>query len=153
RAGGGAGRPPEDVEPASPITAAIARSLSERGWSVRHSVGCGAYKIDLAIVDPNDSERYVLAIEHDGASYASSSAARSRDRLRAQILAQLGWRVHRVWSLDWWNDPEREIQRAHGAIVAAVAASRQRRTAMLGASQPIARPRPVRARASTPPSA
>jgi hypothetical protein len=143
RFGGGAGKPPDDVDPASPITAAIARALTDRGWIVKHRVGCGGFKIDLAVVDPNDTERYVLAIEHDGAAYASSTAARSRDRLRAQILTQLGWRLHRVWALDWWTDAEREIQRAHGAIVAAIAASRQRRMAPA--------PRPLRARASSAP--
>src|SRR6202000_422121 len=121
RARGGAGRPGggragdavTGAGPASPITAAIARALVERGWTVRHQVGCGAYKIDLAVVDPNDPDRYVLAIEHDGVAYASAPAARDRDRLRAQVLGQLGWRLHRIWSLDWWADPEREIQRAH----------------------------------------
>ena len=125
--GGGAARTPADgASPASPVTAAIARALVERGWTVRHQVGCGAYKIDLAIVDPNDPDRHVLAIEHDGAAYASAPAARDRDRLRAQVLGQLGWRIHRIWTLDWWADPEREVARAHGAIVAAVAAGRRR---------------------------
>jgi very-short-patch-repair endonuclease len=122
------GRAAADVTPASPIVAAIARALTERGWSVRHRVGCGAYRIDLAVVDPDDADRYVLAIEHDGAAYASGSSARDRDRLRAQVLVGRGWRLHRIWSLDWWTNAEREIQRAHGAIVAAIAASRQRRT-------------------------
>jgi very-short-patch-repair endonuclease len=136
RAGGGASKPAMDTPPASPITAAIARALTERGWQVAHNIGCGAYKLDLAIVDPNEPERYVLAIEHDGPAYASSHSARSRDRLRAQLLTQLGWRLHRVWSLDWWLDPEREIHRAHGAIVAAIAASRQRKTAAISAPMP-----------------
>lgn len=128
RDGGGAARAEAaEAPPASPITEAIARALAERGWTVRHQVGCGAYKVDLAIVDPNDPDRFVLAIEHDGLAYASAPAARDRDRLRAQVLGQLGWRVHRIWTLDWWADPEREVQRAHGAIVAAVAAGRQRR--------------------------
>ena len=118
-----------DAAPASSITAAIGRALADRGWIIRHQVGVGAFRIELAIVDREDPERCVLAIEHDGAVYASAAAARDRDRLRAQILGQLGWRVHRIWSLDWWTDPEREIQRAHGAIVAAIAASRQRRNA------------------------
>ena len=135
RAGGGAARSTEDTAPASPVTAAIARALGERGWTIRHQIGCGAYKVDLAVVDPNDNDRYVLAIEHDGAAYASAPAARDRDRLRAQVLQQLGWRLHRIWSLDWWADPEREIQRAHGAIVTAIAASRQRR-APTSPSQP-----------------
>ena len=156
RAGGGAARSAEDAKPASPIMAAIGRALGERGWMVRHQVGCGAFKIDLAVVDPNVPDRYVLAIEHDGTSYASANAARDRDRLRAQVLTQLGWRLHRIWSLDWWMDPEREIQRAHGAIVTAVAASRQRR-AQPGASSPTApgMTAPLRriARASRPPAA
>ncbi|MBS1121940.1 MAG: putative helicase, partial [Deltaproteobacteria bacterium] len=131
RRGGGAARPESEAPAASPITAAIARALGDRGWTLRHQVGCGAYKVDLAVVDPNDPDRYVLAIEHDGTAYASAPAARDRDRLRSQVLTQLGWRLHRVWSLDWWADPEREIQRAHGAIVTAIAASRQRRTSMV----------------------
>ncbi|MDB4956389.1 MAG: helicase, partial [Myxococcales bacterium] len=127
KVGGGAGRSSEATAPATSITAAIARALSDRGWIVRHQVGCGPFTIDLAVVDPNDPDRYVLAIEHDGTTYANSPVARDRDRLRAQRLGELGWRMHRIWALDWWFDAEREIQRAHGAIVAAIAASRRKR--------------------------
>lgn len=127
RQGGNVVRRVEDAPPASPIADAIARALVERGWTVRHQVGVGPFKLDLAVVDPNDPERFVLAIEHDGAAYASSRVARDRDRLRPQTLALLGWRLHRIWGLDWWADPEREIQRAHGAIITAIAATRQRR--------------------------
>ncbi len=139
RNGGGAARSNE-APPASPITAAIARALVERGWTVRHQIGCGAFKVDLAVVDPNDSDRYVLAIEHDGTAYASAPAARDRDRLRPQVLAQLGWRLHRVWGLDWWADAERETQRAHGAIVTAIAASRQRRAPIATVTARTSRP-------------
>ncbi|HEY1552835.1 MAG TPA: DUF3320 domain-containing protein [Kofleriaceae bacterium] len=118
------GAPIVDETPVSPVTAAIARALGERGWTLRHRVG----SVDLAVVDPDDPTRCVLAIEHDGARYARTMASRDRDRLRAQELARLGWRVHRLWTLDWWLDPERETQRAHGAIVAAVAAGRRART-------------------------
>ncbi|MEJ7599896.1 MAG: DUF3320 domain-containing protein [Kofleriaceae bacterium] len=128
RAGGGAARPLDDAPAASPIMAALARALADRGWTTRHRVGTGAYRIDLAVVDPNDPDRYVMAIEHDGPVYASARGARDRDRLRTQMLQALGWRLHRVWSLDWWADPDREIQRAHAAIVTAVAANRQRRS-------------------------
>ncbi len=119
---------PADQVPASPITEALARALVDRGWTVHHQVGAGAYRVDLAVVDPNDPGHYVLAIEHDGPIYAAAPAARDRDRLRAEQLVQLGWRVHRIWTLDWWLDAEREVQRAHGAIVTAVAASRRGRT-------------------------
>jgi very-short-patch-repair endonuclease len=125
--GGSLVRRVEDAPPASAITEAIGRALVERGWIIRHQVGIGPFKLDLAVVDPNDPDRFVLAIEHDGAAYATSRVARDRDRLRPQTLAQLGWRLHRIWGLDWWADAEREIQRAHGAIVTAIAATRQRR--------------------------
>lgn len=121
-----AGSQPQLHAPASPITEAIARALADRGWAVRHQVGSGGYQIDLAVLDPADPDRYVLAIETDGGAYASAPVARDRDRLRAQVLAQLGWKLHRIWSLDWWANPEYEIQRAHAAIVTAIAATRRR---------------------------
>src|SRR5206468_3472259 len=79
-------------------------------------------------------------------SRSRAASARDRDRLRAQELTRLGWRVHRIWALDWWNDAEREIARAHGAIVAAIAAGRQKSQT---ASAPILRDRRI-ARGSAP---
>ncbi len=145
RQGGNVVRRVEDAPPASPITEALARALAERGWVLRHQVGVGPFKLDLAVVDPNDPDRFVLAIEHDGAAYATSRVARDRDRIRPQVLAQLGWRLHRLWGLDWWADPEREIQRAHGAIVTAIAATRQRRAPVATRPPRRASPTPVSA--------
>jgi hypothetical protein len=151
-----AARAARDGAPASPVTAALARALAERGWIVRHGIGAGPYRLDLAIVDPSDAEGCVLAIEHDGAAYASGGAARDRDRLRAQELVALGWRLHRVWTIDWWLDPEREVARAHGAIVAAMAANRQRRVASkprpVVAAKPTAAAGPSRAARGTTPA-
>ena len=36
-------------------------------------------------------------------------AARDRDRLKEQVLLGLGWRLHRIWSIDWYSDPEYEL--------------------------------------------
>ena len=33
------------------------------------------------------------------------------DRLRQEILEQKGWRLYRIWSTDWFNDPEREAKK------------------------------------------
>ena len=71
---------PRERPPASPITDAIARALAERGWVVHHQIGAGPYKIDLAVVDPNDPERHVLAIEHDGLAYAGAGRDRPAPR-------------------------------------------------------------------------
>jgi hypothetical protein len=53
----------------------------------------------------------VLAIECDGATYHSAYTARERDRLRQQHLESLRCRLHRIWSTDWFIDPDSEIAR------------------------------------------
>jgi hypothetical protein len=51
----------------------------------------------------------LVGIECDGRTYHSGATARDRDRLRQHILEGLGWRIHRIWSTDWWLNPEGEI--------------------------------------------
>jgi very-short-patch-repair endonuclease len=63
---------------------------------VHQQVGCAGYRLDLAVVDPEDPDRYLLGIECDGAMYHSSPVARDRDRLRQQILEGLGWNIYRI---------------------------------------------------------
>ena len=123
RAGGARG----DRPAATPLSRAIGDALAARGWIVHHQVGCAGYRVDVAIVDPDDAGRYVLGLETDGPSYARAHTARDRDRLRAHVLGNLGWRLHRVWSLDWWHDPEKEAGRLHNAVIAAIAAARAAR--------------------------
>lgn len=64
--------------------------------------------VDMAVVDPKRPGRYLLAIECDGATYHSAKSARDRDRLRQGVLESLGWKVHRIWSTDWFRDPHEE---------------------------------------------
>jgi hypothetical protein len=75
--------------------------------------------VDVAVVDPRDSGRYLLGIECDGQPYAKAPTARDRDRLRHEVLEGLGWRLHRIWSIDWWFDQEREIRRLREALASA----------------------------------
>jgi hypothetical protein len=63
----------------------------------------------------------VLAIEADGVSYRDSSSTRDRDRLRKEHLERLGWTFHRIWSTNWFHDPESEIAKVHQAYRDAVA--------------------------------
>jgi very-short-patch-repair endonuclease len=74
-------------------------------------VGVAKYRIDIGIVHPDKPRSYILGLECDGATYHSSKAARDRDRLRQSVLEELNWRIYRVWSTDWYRDPEREFAR------------------------------------------
>jgi hypothetical protein len=58
----------------------------------------------LAVVDPRNPGKYLVAVECDGAKYHSSPVARDRDRLREQILKKLGWQIYRIWSTDWYRN-------------------------------------------------
>ncbi len=96
-------------------------AVTAMGYRVATAVGCGGYRIDLAVVHPDRPEAYALGIECDGAPYASAATARDRDRLRHSVLGGLGWALHRVWSSDWWYDKAGETERIAAAIRAALA--------------------------------
>ena len=51
-----------------------------------------------------------MAIECDGATYHSAKSARDRDRLRQENLERLGWRVRRIWSTDWFKNPQETLK-------------------------------------------
>lgn len=101
----------------------IAGALTERGYVVDAAVGCGSYRLDLAVRHPDKPGVYALAVESDGESYRSAATARDRDRLRHDVLAGskgLGWSLHRVWSTDWWFERDREISRLEEAMTRAL---------------------------------
>lgn len=98
--------------PLNSFEADIKNALELQGVPVIPQYGASRYRIDLVATDPEDSNRPILAIECDGASYHSSATARERDRLRQEHLMRLGWRFHRIWSTDWFNHREDEIRRA-----------------------------------------
>jgi very-short-patch-repair endonuclease len=105
--------------PESPLEADVAAELRRLGYDVTPQVGCSGYRIDLGVHDPAAPGRFLLAVECDGASYHSAATARDRDRLRQEVLEQLGWRVHRVWSPDWIYRRADEIERLRRALVEA----------------------------------
>ncbi|MCB2379969.1 DUF3320 domain-containing protein [Hymenobacter sp. BT635] len=100
----------------SPFEEAVHRALTARGYVVRPQIGSQGFYIDLAVVDPDQPGRYILGIECDGAMYHSARSARDRDRLRQQVLENVGWTLHRIWSTDWFRDPARETERVVLAI-------------------------------------
>lgn len=89
----------------------LSRRFQEIGLQhldVESHVGCDGFRIDLAVRDL-DSGRYILGIECDGRSYHPNASARFRDIWRLDILEKFRWKVHRVWSQNWWRDPAKEI--------------------------------------------
>jgi very-short-patch-repair endonuclease len=100
----------------SPFEDAVAHMLISEGLVVHRQVGSAGFFIDMAIVDPDRKGRYLLGIECDGATYHSARSARDRDRLRQAVLENLGWKLHRIWSTDWFQNPAVEIKRLFQAL-------------------------------------
>ncbi|MFJ1581869.1 DUF3320 domain-containing protein [Streptomyces sp. NPDC088197] len=111
-----------DAEPESPFEVSVLQVLRTWGYDVRPQVGVAGYRIDLGLRHPLIPGAYALGIECDGAMYHSSRAARDRDRLREEVLAGLGWTLHRIWGTDWYRDRTAAEQRLRKAVESAVAA-------------------------------
>lgn len=101
--------------PTTPFEEEILNKLSEAGLTIDCQVGDSGFKIDFAVRDPK-TNKYLLAIEADGATYHSSEYARERDYMRQRILENRGWQFVRIWSTDWWTNPEQEVQRVLNAL-------------------------------------
>jgi very-short-patch-repair endonuclease len=100
-----------DNDPATlpPLEVQIAESLASRGYKVDRRIGIAGLFVDLAIKDPDEEGRYLLGIECDGEDYNSARSARDRDRLHTNVLRRQGWDIHRVWTIDWLNQPGEQL--------------------------------------------
>jgi very-short-patch-repair endonuclease len=106
----------------SEAAASQARSQPNPGQSL------GSYRLDFAVRHPHEPGRFVLAVEADGAAYHSGLVARERDRLRQQALEARGWTFVRIWSTDYFRDPDTQIDRVFDAYNNALEADPETRT-------------------------
>jgi very-short-patch-repair endonuclease len=98
-------------QPTNDFECSVGAVLKENGYQVAAQVGVAGFFVDLGVKHPTKAGTFLLGIECDGASYHSARSARDRDRLRQEILENLGWKIHRVWSTDWFRSRDSEIRR------------------------------------------
>ncbi|MBT0158464.1 DUF3320 domain-containing protein [Candidatus Bathyarchaeota archaeon A05DMB-2] len=103
----------------SPFEEDVAMVIQRAGYKVIPKVGWSGCPIDIGVTDPQLPGCYLLGVEFDGSTYQSINSARDRDRLREQVLRQLGWRIHRIWAPAWVARRESEIRRLTEALEAA----------------------------------
>lgn len=94
----------------SDFEVAVIEALERHGYQCEPQVGVAGFFIDLAVRDPGQPGRYLMGIECDGAAYHSAKSARDRDRLRQSVLEQLGWRIRRIWSVDWFRNAKLQLE-------------------------------------------
>jgi very-short-patch-repair endonuclease len=126
---GGAVRSESRHAYANDFEQAVADGLRRRGWTVHTQVGVSKFSIDLGIVHPDAPGRYLAGVECDGATYHAMATARDRDRVRQIVLENLGWTILRVWSTDYFIDPEAALDLLHAGIEAVLETERSARPA------------------------
>lgn len=70
----------------------IYNELRKLDYDLDTQLGNSSYKIDLAVVHPDNPSRYILAIECDGTTFQSAKSVRERDVMRQEFLESRGWR-------------------------------------------------------------
>jgi very-short-patch-repair endonuclease len=100
----------------SPFEESVARAIREAGYHVHPQVGVSSFRIDLGVIHRARPGEYLLGVECDGATYHRARSARDRDRLRQEVLENLGWRLYRIWSTDWFRNPAKATDRLLSAI-------------------------------------
>lgn len=96
--------------PDSDFEIAVMDALAQYGYQCEPQVGVNGFFIDIAVKNPHREGHFLLGIECDGATYHSAKSVRDRDRLRQEILENLGWEMYRIWSTDWFNNPDAALQ-------------------------------------------
>ena len=87
----------------------ICEVIEETGYTYQRNVGHSRFKMDIGVVNPYNEEEYLLGIMLDGENYRQSGNTRDREVAQFKVLRGLGWDLHRIWAMDWWDNKEKEI--------------------------------------------
>ncbi len=93
------------------VCASIRRALAEAGFESRAMVGHSGCRVDVGVLDPKRPGRYLLGVLLDGPFYGAAKTTRDRELAQRAVLEGLGWELHRIWTADWWDSGERELER------------------------------------------
>lgn len=89
----------------------ICVELDKAGYKYQKAVGHSKFKVDLAVINPFNPDEYFLGIMLDGDSYRQSTNTKDREVAQVAVLGTLGWELHRIWTMDWWDNKDKEISK------------------------------------------
>ena len=93
------------------IAKSICAALEDKGYKTQCAVGRSQYKVDIGVVDPQKPDQYLLGILLDGESYSTAKTVRDREIAQIDVLRSLGWNILRIWTMDWWDNRQKELER------------------------------------------
>ena len=89
--------------------------LEKIGYEVTLGLGNRNNRISLAIYD-RSSDRYLLGVQLDKDTFASSSSSLEREVYKPKFLESRGWNIMRVWCRDFWLSPTKVIKGIAAAV-------------------------------------
>lgn len=88
----------------------ICEMLNSQGYIAKQCIGRSNFKIDIAVSTNKNPEKYILGILCDGKNYYETKTTRDREIVQPNILKMLGWRIIRVYSIDWYENHEQSAK-------------------------------------------
>ena len=89
----------------------ICARFREIGYETEKGVGKSGFKIDIGVISPDKEGTYCLGILLDGPVYAASGTTTSREVSQISMLKGFGWNIVRIWSLEWWENPDKVFEK------------------------------------------
>ncbi len=86
----------------------VAAELSSYGYDCRCDVGVSDFKIDVGVLDPNNKHNFILAILCDG---GANFSIKDKYVMQTNILKRNNWNVIRLYAVNFFNNPKREIKK------------------------------------------
>lgn len=93
------------------ILQSVCKALKDHGYKYETMIGKSDFRVDIAIVDPYDESKYMLGILLDGDGYNMIKNTRDREVAQPDTLQRLGWKLCRIWTIDWLDNREKEISK------------------------------------------
>ena len=98
----------------------IATAIEDLGYKVQCNIGNSEFKMDIGVVNPYNDAVYLLGILLDSENCKEAATAKDRFVLQPSILGGLGWKLVRLWILDWLDDADKVKMALKMAIEAEV---------------------------------
>lgn len=100
-----------------PLVAQLKQALLSKGLTVDTNVGQSHFKCDLAVKRKGE-KTYALGILIDKSSHYANADVIEQYCQKPQILQAFGWKICRVLSKDWLEQPERVLEKIDQLLVA-----------------------------------
>ena len=94
----------------------VAEYVKSLGYECDLDVGCSGLKIDIGVLDPKNPGSYRLGILLNNTRFYENPSVYDREVGQLGLLEARGWKLLRLWSIDWWDDIHREETRIRDAL-------------------------------------